>query len=51
MCAGGEGDAGGVPPLEQVWQPGDDPVEGIGRAAGALVREALAEAAGGHRRR
>lgn len=38
----------GMPPLEQVWQPGDDPVEGIGRAASALTALLLGDETGLH---
>lgn len=38
----------GMKPLEQVWQPGDDPVEGIGRAARAMHVLLLNDEAGLH---
>jgi AcrR family transcriptional regulator len=38
----------GMQPLERFWRPGDDPVEGIGRAAHALNSLLVADEAGLH---
>lgn len=38
----------GMKPLERFWQPGDDPVEGIGRAANELNRLLIEDEVGLH---
>jgi AcrR family transcriptional regulator len=38
----------GMQPLDRFWQPGDDPVEGIGRAAHALNRLLIEDEGGLH---
>ena len=38
----------GMKPLERFWQPGDDPVEGIGRAANELTKLLIADEIGLH---
>lgn len=38
----------GMKPLEHIWRPGDDPVEGIGRAANELTKLLLGDEVGLH---
>ena len=38
----------GMKPLERFWQPGDDPVEGIGRAANELAKLLIEDEVGLH---
>jgi AcrR family transcriptional regulator len=38
----------GMQPLDRFWQPGDDPVEGIGRAANELSKLLIEDEAGLH---